>query len=119
LLCGAHRDIATAKENVDAGIDDLRHYFLVPFRSTAKTASVDGEISTLDETLPAQPIEQRRELRRRSRQLMQNRKPIDTAGLLGSRRQRPRRRGAAERAKKLSPPHVSNPRHRNGETIAL
>jgi hypothetical protein len=50
---------------------------------TTKTASVDGEISTLNETLPAQPIKQRRELRSRARQWVHEAKAINARYLLG------------------------------------
>jgi hypothetical protein len=97
LLGGAHRSIATAKDDVSAGLDHLRYQLLVLLGAAAKAARVDGKISTFDETLPAQPIEEARELGRRSRQLVQNAKPINSTRFLRACRHRPRRRGAEQR----------------------
>ena len=82
LLGGTNGLIATTKEGVDAGIDDLRRYFLVLPGLTGETASVDGKISPLEETLSTQTVEQRCELRGRTGQLVQKAKAINPSCLL-------------------------------------
>jgi hypothetical protein len=74
----------------------LRHPLLVLLCAAAKAARIDDKISTFDEPLPSQPIEEPRELGCRSRQLMQNAKPINSIRLLRPRRERPGGRRAAE-----------------------
>ena len=74
------RGIAAGKDDVGTGLDHLRHPLPVLLCTAAKAARIDDKISTFDEPLPSQPIEEPRELGCRSRQLMQNAKPINSTG---------------------------------------
>src|SRR5262249_19011577 len=97
LLRGAHRSIAADKDDVRTGLDHLRHPLLVLLCAAAKAVRIDDKISTFDEPLPAQPIQEPRELRCRSRQLVQNAKPINSTWLLRARLERPRGRATEQR----------------------
>src|SRR5215471_1833371 len=88
----AHGRIPANEDGVGARFDHLGYALTVLFWAAAKSHRIDDKISTFDEPLPTQAIDEPRKLGRCSRQLMQNSKTINLIRFLRAHCERPRRR---------------------------